>query len=308
MRHGRSKAARKTLQFFARTQGFRPPYHVLLDGTFLVAMLKYKFPLRERLDKMLQHDAFTLYTTSSCLQELAKLKQASNDTSNKEQAELFQETIQWARRECQVLLENQEEQEDKQNSLDKSTKDWLDRVYPDLEEQIGPPGWDILKLALQSTNHNNHNNNNHLHNGRHYLVACQDETLLDVLRKSGRVPCIRLARGSVLLLENPSKAGQAQDSRDETKKWTGLVIREEERKLVQIVKQERQKDSTANHTTYNNNKQHQQRKKRKAKEPNPLSCKKKTKKGDSEANNPNKKRRRRKNNNGDTTAATASDK
>ena len=89
MRHGRSKAARKTLSFFARTAGIKPPYHVLLDGTFLVAVVKYKFPLRERLDKVLQHASFTLYTTNSVLDELKTLKEAAK----KEKEQLLEDTL-----------------------------------------------------------------------------------------------------------------------------------------------------------------------------------------------------------------------
>lgn len=42
MRHGRAKAARKTLRFFQLHAGIKPPYNVLLDGTFLAAAVRQK--------------------------------------------------------------------------------------------------------------------------------------------------------------------------------------------------------------------------------------------------------------------------
>ena len=42
MRHGRAKAARKTLKFFALNGNIKPPYKVILDGNFLVAIMKHK--------------------------------------------------------------------------------------------------------------------------------------------------------------------------------------------------------------------------------------------------------------------------
>lgn len=251
MRHGRSKAARRTLQFFARTAGITPPFHVLLDGTFLAAVVKYKFPLRERLDKVLQHAFFTLYTTESCLEELGKLKQASSG----DKAAVFEEAIQWAKNECNVMEDIPE--------FDKQTNRMLGTKYPELDRILSAPGFDILKLALHANSTNK---------ATKYFVACQDETVLDVLRRSGAVPCIRLARGSVLLLENPSKSGQIQASHDERKKWSASgAVGDKERHLVDIVMEEKRKQRRSEQQPAPIQ---TQRKKRRAKEPNPLSCKK----------------------------------
>jgi U3 small nucleolar RNA-associated protein 23 len=279
MRHGRSKAARKTLQFFARTQGFKAPFHILLDGTFLVAVVKYKYPLRERLDKLLQHASFTLYTTASCLNELTKLKQA-----NKEKAELLDETLQWASKECTRI--------EQVPDFDKPTMDRMNKSYPDLDKSLSQPGLDILRLALHQQQ---------LAAKHKYFVACQDDTVLDVLRQSGAVPCIRLARGSVLLLENPSKSGQMQDSHAEKKKWTGGTIRDEERTLVSIAREDK-KRQLQQHPVHQQQPQHA-RKKRKATEPNPLSCKK-SKASSEETGDASKKRRRRRNKTGTATGTT----
>jgi hypothetical protein len=97
MRHGRAKAARKTLQFFRRTHGFAPPYHVLLDGTFVVSILRFKIPLLDRLRSVLQGEPFHLYVTRSTLMELSTLQQAHQLAKNREdKAALFEEAYKWA--------------------------------------------------------------------------------------------------------------------------------------------------------------------------------------------------------------------
>jgi hypothetical protein len=45
MKHGRAKAARKTLRFFSLNANIKPAYKVLLDGNFLAAAIKYKVGL-----------------------------------------------------------------------------------------------------------------------------------------------------------------------------------------------------------------------------------------------------------------------
>ena len=271
MRHGRSKAARKTLAFFSRTAGINAPYHVLLDGTFLVAVVKYKFPLRERLDKILQHAAFTMYTTKSVLEELEALKEGANS----EKKQVLEETLLFARHECEFIEGAPE--------LDKETKSWLNSRFEGFEEALSPPGMDILKLALPSKDASR---------ATKYFVACHDESLLDMLRNAGIVPCVRLARGSVLLLENPSKSGQRQATHEERKKWAASgSVREEEKRLVEVVRAEKRKQQH-NNTQQQSSSSHMQQKtrqKRKAKEPNPLSCKKSKPTSDDST----KKRRRR---------------
>lgn len=106
MRHGRAKAARKTLQFFRRTHGYAPPYHVLLDGTFVVSILRFKIPLLDRLRSVLQGETFHLYVTRSTLSELSKLQQAHQMANNREdKAALFEEAHRWAVANTTVLEE-----------------------------------------------------------------------------------------------------------------------------------------------------------------------------------------------------------
>lgn len=270
MRHGRAKAARKTLSFFARTVGIKAPYHVLLDGTFLVALVKYNFPLRERLDKVLQHAAFALYTTKSCMDELEKIKEASSG----QKKEKLEQAMNWASAKCSLLEDIPD--------FHKDTTRMLDNEYPELDQSLSDPGFDILKLALQPSSTKEKVSTK-------YFVACQDETVLDVLRRAGTVPCLRLARGSVLLLENPSKSGQIQATQEERKKWSASgSVKDEERRLVSVVREEQRKQRKGQQHSVSG---YQQRKKRKAKEPNPLSCKKST---STSEETPSKRRRRKK--------------
>lgn len=268
MRHGRAKQARRTLQFFQRTVGLRAPYHILLDGTFLVAVIKFKIPLRDRLDKVFQHEKFNLYATKKSMEELEKLKGAALQANKKDDGDLLQNALRWASEECEIL--------EYAPPYEKEINDMLDSKYSGIEQTLSPAGHDILKLALASPSSRK----------TQYVVACQDEAILDILRNAGTVPCLRLAR-SVLLLENPSKAGQMQAGNEERKKWAmSGSVREEERLLVNVVKEELRKEQSTQFVPIELS-----RKKRKAKEPNPLSCKKpkKEEKGDTK-----RKRRRKK--------------
>lgn len=200
MRHGRAKAARKTLQFFRLSVGITAPYQVILDGTFLVAMITQKVPLRDRLDRTLQHQEYSLQVTRSSLLELDKLFQTSKK-------ELFQQARQWGLDNSDKIIEDAEIPE----HITNSTKDHL-----------GLPGKEILALIQLKAQ---------------YLVCSQDESLLDVLRSMGKTPVLRLSRG-VLLLENPSKSSQSKATSQEKAKWSVAgSVREHEKKLVDHVKQ-----------------------------------------------------------------------
>lgn len=277
MRYGRSKAARKTLQFFERTQGIHAPYHILLDGTFLVALVKYNLPLLDRLDRMLQHANFQLHVTQSSLDELEQL--ATQVAADKKG--LLEEARQWGQTNCAHILPKHEEE-------DQSTSSHI--------EKLGVAAKDIWKWTASGLSSNKTKADHASTKDRHkYFVASQDEDLLDALRSMGGVPIIRLARGSVLLLEQPSKSATAQAGREEKSKWTGNVS-ETEKRLVQVVvaheRSERQKQQSSMAPPM--------RRKRKAKAPNPLSCKKK----DSNEGEGKKKRRRKSKSGSDDKAAT----
>jgi hypothetical protein len=140
---------------------------------------------------------------------------------------------------------------------------------------LGAPGQDIVKLVSS--------------NNISYLVATQDEVLLDILRTKGVCPLLRLARG-VLLLENPSKASQQNAQYQERSKYSAQP---QERNLAQSLKEEerQQRQQTGSVTGH--------RVKHKAQGPNPLSCKRKS----APETEPRKRRRTRKGNKGGESAS-----
>jgi len=278
MRHGRAKQARRTLQFFERAAGIRPPYHVLLDGTFVVTVLKYKLPLRDRLDKLLQHAAVHLTVCASTVAELKALQAAQT----KEDA-VFGEAIQWCREHCEVM-------EDAAGTL---VSDDTKTPSSSSSSSLSKAASDILRIAVNAntTNANdtakNNNNGDHHSYKKRYFCATQDEELLDQLRHHP-VPLIRLARGSVLLLEQPSKVAEGADRRQERQKWKQAAS-EPEQKLVELVKQQQRQE----HQRQSSSAQQRQRHKGKAKGPNPLSCKKRASTEKSKTESQGNKRRRK---------------
>jgi U3 small nucleolar RNA-associated protein 23 len=251
MRHGRAKAARKTLQFFAR-QGVTPPFVVLVDGTFLVQAMVHKVPIIERIEKLLQHARFTLQVARSSLKELEVLARHVPEAKR----DAIAHARQWGLDECEIIEGD------------------VPKVAIETEgEDLGIPGQDIGKL-VQS----------HAHS---YVVATQDEALLNVLRNRGECPLLRLSRG-VLLLENPSKAAQNRARYQEQKKYSHSAVNQSERQLAKSVKDEtrQEQQSMFQQTT---------RTKRKAKGPNPLSCKKK-KSSEASGETTHQRKRRRKGN------------
>jgi U3 small nucleolar RNA-associated protein 23 len=242
MRHGRAKAARKTLQFFRLLVGLSPPYQVIMDGTFLVAMITQKVPLKERLDRTLQHQGFVLHVTKSSILELEKLYQLSKK-------EVFQQARQWALSNADHVIEEHEIPSNKHqtsSSVDKSTK--LDK-----------PGKELIDLIESKSQ---------------YIVCSQDESLLDLLRFLGIAPIIRLSRG-VLLLENPSKSSHQRATTQEKTKWSVAgTVQDYERKLVDHVRDQTRKERELSRQDLAHKTQ-VRRVSRKAKAPNPLSCKKK---------------------------------
>jgi len=135
MRHGRAKAARRTLQFFKRAiVGFRPPYHILLDGTFVVAVVKNKLisddswtnnndsndmnsrqhhqdnsnTLPGRIDRLLQHATFDFITTRSVLNELETLEEHAKKRNKPQQEAMFQLARTWAANNCSRIIEEQD--------------------------------------------------------------------------------------------------------------------------------------------------------------------------------------------------------
>lgn len=72
MKVKRYKKAQKYLSFYRNNFGFRPPYHVLLDGTFCQAALTKQVKLTEQIPKYLGEE-IKLLTTVCCITETDKL-------------------------------------------------------------------------------------------------------------------------------------------------------------------------------------------------------------------------------------------
>ena len=280
MRHGRAKAARKTLQFFRLVHGIEPPYHVILDGTFLAAVVTQKVPLRERLGRILQNNGFSLCVLRSSLDELRGMSNAATGKENR-----FDTAWRLGLDECDRIIEPEEVRGGKDEETDsvqksdgdedgrKSSGQIQGEQYEDDDAVsfLGDPAKDIVRVVSEQSQ---------------YFVASQDDDLLGLLRSRGTVPVLRLARG-VLLLENPSKVAQRKASSEERSKWTVAgSVKEQEQRLINHVKERKVRD------THTPAPPIVRRKQNKAKGPNPLSCKRKT--NDGAAQNSPAKRRRKK--------------
>jgi U3 small nucleolar RNA-associated protein 23 len=219
MRHGRAKAARKTLRFFRINANIKPPYKVLVDGNFLVTAVKQKVPIRERLSRVLQNEPFELFTCRSILDEMMK----------QNTGELYQQARQLGLDECQIIESKSIPEGEKTASpvADSSTKK---RKRGDDETTTASESRDhIRKLASEV--------DGGVHNRRGFLVATQDEYLSDELRNLPNVPLLRLSRG-VLLLEAPSAASRHQSLHEEKGKQLsgGGTMTEHERDILRHLK------------------------------------------------------------------------
>lgn len=268
MRHGRAKAARKTLQYFSRTIGLKPPYFILMDGTFVAAMFQYNIsPFKERVDRVLQTTG-AAGANKYCITQVAvdELQSVCQDLEAKKHAKAtaFQNSLRWIQTEC-IVLNHKEEGGEKAQDDDSSDKK-ISKNTPAQEELL----------------HHIQNNEE-----KPYIVATQDESLLRNLRSMGKVPIVRLANNSVLLLEQPSKQSQMQFQGSEKRKWRHNLP-ESEQALVKLVKEEK-KIANRNSRVHS---PPQQRGTSKAKGPNPLSCKRKER-TDANKESVSKKRRNR---------------
>lgn len=248
MRHGRAKAARKTLQYFNRAVGLKAPYSILLDATLVVALFQQKIlPFKERVDRVLQTtgaDGPNKYCISKGAVDELKTIYKSLSTKKHSKALSFEQALEFIQNECIIL--------NKETTTDADDDDDGSKVTTSVQE-------DLLHHVQ--------------HDEKPYIVATQDERLLDKLRSMGTVPIVRLANNSVLILENPSKQSQAQFKGIEKKKWRH-GLHESEQELVNLVRKQKREASKQNVHDVSPAPRHQ-RKSSKAKGPNPLSCKRK---------------------------------
>lgn len=259
MRHGRAKAARKTLQFFGRTVGLKAPYSILLDTTLVVAMFHQKIlPFKERMDRVLQTtgaDGPNKYCITKAAVEELEMVYIGLKGKNHSKADSFAQALEFIRNECIVLkITRGEEEEGNNKKVGKKKAEETDEEKEEPKQSVQ----DALLEHIQEDE-------------KPYIVASQDEKLLDTLRSKGTVPIVRLANNSVLILENPSKQGQMQFKGVERQKWKHS-LEGPEQELVEIARRQRRlaaKKAIAEAAAS------QQRVKTKAKGPNPLSCKRK---------------------------------
>eukprot|EP00587_Corethron_hystrix_P010909 CAMPEP_0113320052 /NCGR_PEP_ID=MMETSP0010_2-20120614/14005_1 /TAXON_ID=216773 ORGANISM="Corethron hystrix, Strain 308" /NCGR_SAMPLE_ID=MMETSP0010_2 /ASSEMBLY_ACC=CAM_ASM_000155 /LENGTH=209 /DNA_ID=CAMNT_0000177737 /DNA_START=138 /DNA_END=764 /DNA_ORIENTATION=+ /assembly_acc=CAM_ASM_000155 len=208
MRHGRAKAARRTLQFFnlATSGAISPPYKILLDGTFLVGAIKNKVELFERVKKILQNSSFSFFVTRAVLDELNTLDKVSKDAT-------FGEARQYGLDECEIIeyVRLSKPEDNVENALCKS----------DTENEKISASESVCRLIGAC-------------NSDGYFVASQDDDLLIHLRATPNVPIFRLYRG-VLCLDNPSSASRNAESKRERKKL--LDLNDEEKCILKAVRE-----------------------------------------------------------------------
>mmetsp|Transcript_24414 Transcript_24414/g.59785 ORF Transcript_24414/g.59785 Transcript_24414/m.59785 type:complete len:291 (+) Transcript_24414:1124-1996(+) len=282
MRHGRAKAARKTLQYFHRTIGLKAPYAILLDATMVVAMFQQKIlPFKERMDRVLQTTGADGPNKYCILQSAVDELRTIHDklkSKNHSKAESFGQALKFIRDGCAVLDHRKESQritsktEEDNNEGDSETDDASSK-----EEQAPASVQDDLLHHIENDE-------------KPYVVATQDEGLLHTLRSMGTVPIVRLANSSVLIIENPSKQSQRQAKGMERKKWKHSLP-DSERQLVNLARKEKRASNKDKSSSSSIGAPHQ-RNKNKAKGPNPLSCKRKQGAGDKNSKESASKKRR----------------
>jgi rRNA-processing protein FCF1 len=216
MRHGRAKAARRTLQFYQRSIGLQPPYHVLLDGTFVMACVKFNVisELKLRMTKLLQvksESFLRLVTTQSVIDEIDQLLESVNgsdksqkrrrldagcDSPHKEPQSPIYASLQTAKSfildHCQIVSCKRVDPSVSDSvrkpvgSRSNKKRSRSDKVVTSSDSQqlesLSAAGRDIYDLVTSPEPSANR---------AIYIIATQDETLQDMLRNVG-------SRGSTL--------------------------------------------------------------------------------------------------------------
>lgn len=246
-----------------------------------MAFVLHKLPLQERLERLLQvnqggHEGnkkLVFITTESVVKEMAALMEKSK---NEEKKAALQEAHDWIVQNCTKRIRDVPEI---------PLEEWASEQKKDEEAKnaltdLSPAGRDLLSVLMNCNGilESSSSSDNHERIGPAVLLATQDESLLHLGRQSGKVPVIRLARGSVLLLEQPSHVAQQAEQQAERNKWmVHGSLPEQEKILVDLVKQKERQESTKSAGAASGFPPHgpDRRRKRKAKGPNPLSCKRK---------------------------------
>mmetsp|Transcript_1883 Transcript_1883/g.2921 ORF Transcript_1883/g.2921 Transcript_1883/m.2921 type:complete len:291 (+) Transcript_1883:94-966(+) len=255
MRHGRAKAARRTLRFFQLHAGIRPPYKVLLDGNFLAAAVRQKFSLNERIEKVLQGKCI-LYVTRAALDELGQLP-----------GPIFEQARRLGLDEC-AIIENESLPND---ACVRDTAEILVDQASNMAATISAS--EAIRRLLTTTiisDKKSDGGSSSQNNPRKFFLATQDTELAEQIRsRAPNVPILRISQ-SVLLLEAPSSSSKRSAANEErSKQAAGTMMTSQELEMVQEMKKQNKVKNVIKTTP------HSTRTKQRAKGPNPLSCKKK---------------------------------
>lgn len=255
MRYGRTKSNRKTLNFFNITGYIKPPYKILLDGSFLVMASRQKVPIYKCFEKLLQEREFSLHVLRSALNELLGSS-----------GEYFRHARQFGLDECEIIESRLTSKCKKKTSLnevlDCCQKDRLQDILPEeISAKMCKSTQDVYSLVIGG-------------NSNGYFVATSDINLSCGLRRLSNIPLFHLSH-RMIILESPSLASRKRSLKMENIKQitAGWKVTSQEQEMIQDSRKRSRVQKLNNYTNHSNLKQRTRC--RKAKGPNPLSCKKK---------------------------------
>jgi len=255
MRYGRTKSNKKTLNFFNITGYIKPPYKILLDGSFLAMACRQKVPIYERFKKLLQERDFSLHICRSTLDELLGFS-----------GEYFQQARQFGLDECEIIESLLTLKGRKNSSLNEvgdccENEKLQDELPKKICFKMCKSAQDIRSLVIGG-------------NSSGYFVASSDINLSHELRRLSNIPLFHLSH-KMIILESPSLASRKQSLKIENIKQitAGWKVTSQEQEMI-LDSIKRCREQKVNEPTYQMNLK-QRLRCRKAKGPNPLSCKKK---------------------------------
>lgn len=244
MRVKKRKTNRKTLEFYKLNYGIRPPYRVLVDGTFVTSVVKLKVLIREQFNSLLMNSSVPV--VSSCvLQELRSFGHR-----------LIEAVViakHFYRHQCNHVQNDGPSQNIFFDTTEEESCDMKkEEKMPVDKQNIVDNARDCILQLIGKKNHHK------------YIVATQDVQLKEFLRKIPGVPIITI-QGPGFILEPPSDISKTTQQQLELIKRLPLPWEKNHLKSLQTTDDVSQKT------------RHRKRKKGK----NPLSAlpKKKIKKG-----------------------------
>ena len=241
MKVNRSKFIRKYLKFYRMNHGIKPPYHVILDGNFIHAALKYKLDIFARLSALLQIDVNKLkvYVSRSSIKELL------------EAGPVASQAYEFATSRCEIL---------DYDSINKTNS----TINTDTASNINNnESYDDNFLNMLRTCVNNKEKD-----AVHYMVATQDKKLRSRSASIPGVPTIYLNKVTMILEAPSANSRHASTQQNDTNN----AVNNDEQELLSRLEDKKRKQDEKNGTK-DTNENLQERKKKKASAPNPLSMK-----------------------------------